>query len=358
LEDKNKFGYFKHVFVETMIESGYELCDSFPVNNIVKDIVSVNIDKYYPGYMIRKLIEYAIQLKLNKCNDDKILNKNDFEFIKKFRCNNVRKQTGHKYKNASDYLDSKLMGLNKVKKEIIRIVNIMKFNKERAKKGVNTGYHNVHVMLGPPGTAKTTIAGLMGKIMSEEKLLNGDKFIAINGADLKGQYVGQTAPKIKELFQNNDIIFIDEAYSITGSDPNRTDPYSEDAISQLLIELENHSQDRLVIFAGYGGTGVKEKDNRMKTFLASNPGLRSRITNTIVFPRYTVNEMIGIVNHIAKAKSYKIEDGCEEILRSYFTERIKDSNFANGREARVLLETCETYIADRLLGSGKKKCHN
>ena len=92
----------------------------------------------------------------------------------------------------------------------------------------------------------------MGKIMEEEKLLPGSHFTCVNGAELKGMYVGHSAPKTKALFEENDIIVIDEAYSLTG-DRSEPDSFSREAIAQLVIELEEHAEDKLVIFAGYGG---------------------------------------------------------------------------------------------------------
>ena len=128
--------------------------------------------------------------------------------------------------------------------------DIRRLRKEMGMK--KSSYHNVHMMLGAPGTAKTTVAKLMGKIMEEEKLLPGSQFTCVNGAELKGMYVGHSAPKTKALFEENDIIVIDEAYSLTG-DRSEPDSFSREAIAQLVIELEEHAEDKLVIFAGYGG---------------------------------------------------------------------------------------------------------
>lgn len=88
----------------------------------------------------------------------------------------------------------------------------MKFNKMRQKMGMKgSAYHNVHVMLGAPGTAKTTVATIMGQMMFEENLLSDNRMICINGAELKGKYVGHSAPKTKSLFEDYDVIVIDEA---------------------------------------------------------------------------------------------------------------------------------------------------
>ena len=215
--------------------------------------------------------------------------------------------------------------------------------------------HNVHLMLGAPGTAKTTVAKLMGEIMMEEKLLPCNRFSCINGAELKGMYVGHSAPKVKSLFENNDIIVIDEAYSIVDM-RGETDSFSNEAIAQLVIELENHATDKLVIFAGYGGQNVSERNNRMKPFLDANPGIKSRINSTFYFESYQADEMVGIFGKLAQNEHYQIEEGTEHDLWQYFESRRTDNNFGNGREARSLLEASLLEMSKRVLGQkGKGK---
>ena len=92
----------------------------------------------------------------------------------------------------------------------------------------------------------------MGQMMFNEKLLPDNRYICINGAELKGKYVGHSAPNTKKLFENYDVIIIDEAYSIV-EENGTMDSFGNEAIAQLIIELENHSTDKLIIFAGYGG---------------------------------------------------------------------------------------------------------
>ena len=103
-------------------------------------------------------------------------------------------------------------------------------------------------------------------------------------------YVGHSAPKTKALFEKYDVIIIDEAYSIVEYD-GKTDSFGNEAIAQLIIEMEKHSTDKLIIFAGYGGKNVSEKDNRMQAFLDANPGIKSRITSTFYFDSYSADEM-------------------------------------------------------------------
>lgn len=251
-------------------------------------------------------------------------------------------------------METNLVGIHEIKQQVYDVVNVMKYNQMRSRMNIGgSHYHNVHVMLGAPGTAKTTVAKYMGLMMFDEKLLPDNRFICINGAELKGMYVGHSAPKTKALFEKYDVIIIDEAYSIVESD-GRTDSFGNEAIAQLIIEIEKHSTDKLVIFAGYGGKHVDEKDNRMQAFLDTNPGIKSRITSTFYFDSYSADEMAQIFARIAKIGNYKVQSGTVEVVRDFFEKRVRDKDFGNGREARVLLENAVLFAAKRTMSQNKE----
>ena len=303
--------------------------------------------------MIEKVLRYAIKDK--ETTEGIELTNADFAFVDRFVRSYGRKKD-KSAKSAKEQLEQELIGMDMIKQQVMDVVNIMKFNKIRESMGIKGAqYHNVHLMLGAPGTAKTTVAKLMGQIMMEEKLLPDNRFICINGAELKGMYVGHSAPKVESLFVNNDIIVIDEAYSIVDMRGD-TDSFSNEAIAQLVIELENHATDKLVIFAGYGGKNVSERNNRMKPFLDANPGIKSRINSTFYFESYQADEMVQIFGKIAQNEHYQIEGGAEADLQEYFESRRNDSNFGNGREARSLLEASLLEMSKRVLErKGKSK---
>ena len=302
--------------------------------------------------MIEKIVNYSIKDKKNE--DEILLSNEDFKFIDRF----ARTERGLKKANctnAKKRLMEELIGMDSVKEKVLDTVNIMKFNQIR--RNMNIGgdsYHNVHVMLGAPGTAKTTVAELMGQIMVEEKLLPDNRFICVNGAELKGMYVGHSAPKTKALFENHDVIVIDEAYSLV-DDRGENDSFSKEAIAQLIIELEKHATDKLVIFAGYGGGKVSEKNNKMRAFIDSNPGIKSRINSTFYFESYTAEEMVQIFYQIAKNQNFIVGPEAKDILKECFSTRVSDENFGNGREARSLLENSVVYMAKRVLAENKRK---
>jgi SpoVK/Ycf46/Vps4 family AAA+-type ATPase len=258
------------------------------------------------------------------------------------------KQRRKKKNAAAIQLEKELVGMESVKQQIQDIVNVMKVNQFRAKKGMPySNYHNVHLMIGAPGTAKTTVAQILGNMMVEEKLLPGNRFICVNGAELKGMYVGHSAPKTKQIFEENDIIMIDEAYSLTASGNGGLDTFAQEVLAQLMIELEEHATDKLVLFAGYGGDGVSSINNKMLQFLNANPGLKSRINSTIYFPSYSAEDMVQIVHRQAENMGFTLDPHADKMIYEYFKERVRDVDFGNGREARSLIEACNTNITKR-----------
>ena len=262
---------------------------------------------------------------------------------------NIEKNALHKFQNE-------LVGMEDVKQQVLNIINVIKFNRLREQMGLPAqNYHNVFMFIGAPGTAKTTVAKMMGGIMKEKRLLPDDRFVCVNGAELKAKYVGHSAPKTKKLFENNDIIFIDEAYSLVSGLDGEMDSFGQEAMAQLMIELEKHSTDKLVMFAGYGGSDVTGKNDKMKAFLNANPGLRSRINSTIVFSSYKPEEMVEIVHCQAKAMKFNLAKNADQSILEYFKKRVGDVNFGNGREARSLLENSLLFVANRVMDLSEEK---
>lgn len=345
-DKQNKEKYYNNVFDSWLIEYGLTVKRGFRKKKLVSEILKMMREDKCT--LIEKVILYAKR----DVDESGCVSEKDFAILSQFGCADKKTQK----QTALTMLDNNLVGMDNIKQQIKDIVKVMKFNKKRKMMGFNTeGFHNVHMMIGAPGTAKTTVAQLMGNIMIQEKLLEGNRFISINGAELKGMYVGHSAPKTKALFDNNDIIFIDEAYSAVSSGSDGMDSYSEEAIAQLIIEIEKHATDRLVIFAGYGGEHVSDKDNKMKAFLDANPGLKSRINSTIYFDSYTPNQMLGIVHKQAEIRDCTIDKSAEQLILDYFTNRVTSRDFGNGREARSFVEQCLLYTARRVMILPEKK---
>lgn len=350
LPEEKRENYYKNILKGYFDSFHIKVKKGFSYNKVMNIIFAMKNEEICS--MIEKIVRYAIK---DKKNEDEILLTNaDFKFIDRFARteNAIKKQ---KCKSAKKRMMEELIGMDSVKEQVLDTVNIMKFNQIRKSMNIQgDSYHNVHVMLGAPGTAKTTVAELMGQIMVDEKLLPDNRFICVNGAELKGKYVGHSAPKTKALFENYDVIVIDEAYSLV-DDHGETDSFSKEAIAQLIIELEKHATDKLVIFAGYGGTKVSEKNNKMRAFIDSNPGIKSRINSTIFFESYSADEMVKIFYQIAQNQNFIVDPEAKDILKEYFATRVSDENFGNGREARSLLENSVVFTAKRVLTEKKTK---
>jgi hypothetical protein len=352
LEEEERKKYYKLLFQGFFASNDILLSKGFSYEKIVNQMAGMHEES--KCQLTEKIVKYAV--KDWDANGDRHIKNSDFAFMDRFcRADGLALKKRKGQPRAMERLMTELVGMEEVKKQVVNIVNVMKYNRIRSSMNLNGGtYHNVHVMLGAPGTAKTTVAQLMGQIMVEEHLLPDDRYTCVNGAELKGMYVGHSAPKTKALFEENDIIVIDEAYSLVG-DYGQNDSFSKEALAQLIIELENHSTDKLVIFAGYGGRKVNEKNNKMKDFLDANPGIKSRITSTFYFDSYNAQEMVEIFMRIAKTQKYKVDNSVCPMIAEHFQNRINDDNFGNGREARSLLETSVVFAANRILSEGKKK---
>ena len=243
-----------------------------------------------------------------------------------------------------------VIGQQEMKRTLCKLGAVYQFAKKREDYHLPTPpIHKVLAFIGPPGTAKTTSARYFAEMMIEEELLSGGSMAYVTGTQLKAKYVGQTSDKVHQIFENNDIIIIDEAYSLVNyNEAERTDNFSQEALAQLCIEVEEHSHDKLIIFAGYGGD-IHEKNNKMKRFLDENPGIASRITFTVHFSPYSAKEMLEIFEALANNATFCLEKGWENVLLPFFEERVKDENFGNGREARRLLEHAMAVTAEKFM---------
>ncbi len=297
------------------------------------------IDRQFPCGRFSKIMDYLIHINAPKC-----LKSKDFD---RLGLKNLIEQVSAD--EVVNSMETELVGMEQVKEQVNNIMDMLRYCKLREKKNISkNGYHNVHLFVGAPGTAKTTVAKMMAKAMQREGLLPGNRFISVTGVQLKGAYLGQTAPKVHALFQEHDAIFIDEAYSLACSDHEGPDLYAQEALAQLAVELEEHGTEKLVIFAGYGGNEVSKQNNLMKRFLETNPGISSRINSTVFFDSYTPKNMVEIVHRLADLSKLHLGTEADQDIASYFQTRQSATDFGNGREARVLLEQCERSLAGRV----------
>ncbi len=238
-------------------------------------------------------------------------------------------------KTLDDYIAelNNLIGLQGVKNEVTDLINSCMVAAEAKKRGLDfsNDLGSLHMIFtGNPGTGKTTVARLIGKIYAKLDILKrGDVFVECTRAELVGAYQGHTAIKVKEVVDSalGGILFIDEAYNLCNSD---NDSFGMEAINTLIAEIENKRDKLVVVLAGY----TKE----MNEFLKTNPGLSSRLSKTIDFTDYSVDEMVEILKFNFRKKGYHIDNISDSFLYSFVDSRCHVDDFGNGRGVRNLCD--------------------
>ena len=239
-----------------------------------------------------------------------------------------------------------LIGLGSVKDEVRSLANFVKLQKQREAKGLKTAKVSYHlVFYGSPGTGKTTVARIVGRIYKDLGVLKRGHTVETDRAGLCAQYVGQTGPKTDSVIMKalDGVLFIDEAYSLVPEQGNGND-YGQEAISTILKRMEDYRDRLVVIVAGY--------KNEMQRFIDSNPGLQSRFNRYIDFPDYSGGELAQIFKMYMKKNQYTLSSDAEQYLKERFEYAVahKDRNFGNARYARNVFEKSIQAQANRLGG--------
>ena len=226
---------------------------------------------------------------------------------------------------------NELIGLKTVKHDVEELIGLAKVRKMREEKGMKAVPMSLHLVFsGNPGTGKTTVARILGKLYKEIGILSTGQMVETDRSGLVAGYVGQTAIKTQKKIQEamGGILFIDEAYMLNQKDEN----FGQEAIDTILKAMEDHRDEFIVIVAGY--------TQLMKEFVESNPGLKSRFNKFFEFPDYTDEELQAIFELQCKKYQYKLTEEADKAVREEII-RLEDSkgeNFANAREVRNLFE--------------------
>lgn len=236
---------------------------------------------------------------------------------------------------------NQLIGLENAKYVIRQAIDFSRAQKLYEKRGFPTAKPGMHmVFTGAPGTAKTTVARLVGRICKKYGLLPTGEFLEAGRSDLVGQYVGHTAKCVAEAFQKakGGVLFIDEAYSLLD---DQRGLFGDEAINAIVQQMENVRNNTVVIFAGY--------PQEMEKFLRRNEELRSRISFHVDFPNYSEDELFQIfVSLIAKQKR-ELGPSVETLVRSLLRNSMDEKGFGNGRFVRSLAEKALMSQASRLM---------
>ncbi|MBK1787779.1 AAA family ATPase [Prauserella sp. ASG 168] len=229
---------------------------------------------------------------------------------------------------------SALVGLDGVKREVETLVRLHQMSERRAAAGLPSPPLSRHlVFTGAPGTGKTTVARLYGRILTALGVLRSGQLVEVARPDLVASVVGGTAIKTTEMFNKaiGGVLFIDEAYTLSAGNGSSGGPdFGREAIDTLVKLMEDHRDEVVVIVAGY--------TNDMRSFLAANPGLSSRFSRTIEFADYSSAELVTIVEGLCGSHDYRLEFETRAALHTYFTDLPRDSAFGNGRTARKVFE--------------------
>ena len=224
-------------------------------------------------------------------------------------------------KNAEAELE-KLIGLASVKGELQKLHAVTQYEKKNGGLKKRTVYHMRFV--GNPGCGKTTVAKCMASILYDAGIIQKPKLVSVNGNELMGMYMGQTAPTVRALFKqaSGGLLFIDEAYALTSGPNSCETSYGYEAVNELLTQLEDKRNNVVVIFAGY--------EAPLNRFFSMNPGLASRVPKTLIFPDYSPEELLEILRMNLKEFGHELDGGAKELLLQLFAQKIEKCRY--GRE--------------------------
>ena len=233
-----------------------------------------------------------------------------------------------------------MVGLSSVKQEISNLTAFLNLQIRRGETNTFQGKH--YVFTGNPGTGKTTVARIMADVFKTLGILSRGQLVEADRSKLVAGFSGQTAIKTNQLIDSamGGVLFIDEAYTLKSGD---NDSFGSEAIDTLLKRLEDDRGKFICIVAGY--------TDQMHDFIDSNPGLKSRFTQTIHFEDYTPDELTQIFMNLASEKKYVIDDDTKAAIHRQFEQLYlrRDKNFGNARDARRIFNEAVEKQSQRLV---------
>ncbi|MEV0093668.1 AAA family ATPase [Streptomyces sp. NPDC050738] len=236
-------------------------------------------------------------------------------------------------KEAMALLDG-MVGLEPVKRQLRTLVAQLRMAAVRREQGLpSTSAPQHFVFTGPPGTGKTTVARVVGKVFTGLGLLERGQVIEAQRVDLVGQHLGETAIKTSKLIDSalDGVLFIDEAYSLSNTGYSGGDAFGDEALQVLLKRAEDDRDRLVVILAGY--------PDEITELLATNPGLASRFTTHVDFPSYSAEELVRIAHSFLEQQGDVLDEDAVTVLEASCRRAVDDrlvDQLGNGRFAREL----------------------
>ncbi|MDN5896645.1 MAG: AAA family ATPase, partial [Nocardioides sp.] len=234
-----------------------------------------------------------------------------------------------------------LTGLATVKEQIEGFTQMVRFNQIRARNGLRTTEMSMHsLFLGNPGTGKTAVARMLGRVLHRAGAISSDTFVEVGRKDLVSDRIGASAKKTTDVLDSarGGVLFIDEAYSLH---QDKNNEFAQEAVDALITYLENHRDDVVVIFAGYA--------DRMQDFLRMNPGLQSRVPNRFDFEDYSAKEIAEIGYRDLLASDYVVDQ--DRYRRTVLALYDRSTDRSNGRWVRNLNESLVRQMVRRVMSA-------
>lgn len=320
--------------------------------------ITVSLDIYQLIHIYIKLPDYGVS---EEYHMKRVANMDDVEIEKAkkdFSDNSKTIDDGDKVsvelsaelQRIIDEMDA-LTGLASVKEQVKKRIYSLEADRRAKEAGAlrKGGSGTLHMLFtGNPGTGKTTIARMIGRMYKTLGLLpNGDKVVECTRGSIVGQYQGESAKKVQSKFgeAQGGVLFLDEAYSLC---LDEKDTFGHETVDEIVAQMENHKDDVVVICAGY--------KKEMEEFLKANSGLGSRFRIQIEFEDYSVDEMCDIFEQFCKSSSMSLDNSAKDFLQQYIEVQSKVPNFGNARGVRNLFDEVREVQNERLLkeqSSGK-----
>ena len=307
---------------------------------VIKDLYEHRDKNFANGRAMRQLFDSICKLQAER------LQKNDLSSLSNDELMTIdESDVPYDRPQTVDYTDclkelNGLVGLASVKQEVSNLASFINLQIQRGAKDTFQGKH--YIFTGNPGTGKTTVARIMANVFKTLGVLPRGQLVEADRSSLVAGFSGQTAIKTNQLVDSaiGGVLFIDEAYTLKSNDQ---DSFGTEAIDTLLKRLEDDRGKFVCIVAGY--------TQQMHDFIDSNPGLKSRFTQTIHFDDYTADELTQIFLNMATARKFSVSGEMRAAIHRMFEQIClrRDHNFGNAREARKLFDECVERQSRRLV---------